>query len=249
VDHFRPKAKVAGDQEPLGYWWLAYEFNNYLLSCRTCNSTYKKNKFPLVEGASRTRFETRDQIAEEARILLDPCLDTLEELVQVDLSNPLVPIGPRPNLTSQVHARVSQTLHFFGVNYQPELTKARIKIVNEVSKAIKAGTPERVRRLAIRYRPNSLVARQMLEARAPAALPTPAEELDWLMRDIYRTLDMVLKLRNAHDTDRLRNDQDELLWSFVFLLADPPYGLLGNVEAFLGDGRTRALVLEKRRQL
>jgi hypothetical protein len=53
----------------------------------------------------------------------------------------------------------------------------------------------------------------------------------------------------AHDTERLRKDQDELLWSFAFLLADPPYGLPNNVESFLVERRIHQFVLEKRRHL
>lgn len=40
VEHFRPKSK---------YWWLAYCYDNYLVSCSVCNSTFKGNKFPLLD--------------------------------------------------------------------------------------------------------------------------------------------------------------------------------------------------------
>jgi hypothetical protein len=33
-----------------GYWWQAYEWENYLLSCRVCNSTWKGNLFPIAEA-------------------------------------------------------------------------------------------------------------------------------------------------------------------------------------------------------
>ena len=39
LDHFRPKGT---------YWWLAYDWSNYVLSCKTCN-TNKGQKFPLKE--------------------------------------------------------------------------------------------------------------------------------------------------------------------------------------------------------
>jgi hypothetical protein len=32
-----------------GYWWLAYEWSNYLLACESCNSRWKQNIFPLAE--------------------------------------------------------------------------------------------------------------------------------------------------------------------------------------------------------
>ncbi|RYU92703.1 HNH endonuclease [Emticicia agri] len=40
VEHFRPKSK---------YWWLAYCYDNYLVSCSVCNSVFKGNKFPLLD--------------------------------------------------------------------------------------------------------------------------------------------------------------------------------------------------------
>ena len=38
VEHYRPKSE---------YWWLAYCYENYLVSCRLCNQKFKKAKFPV----------------------------------------------------------------------------------------------------------------------------------------------------------------------------------------------------------
>src|ERR1044071_9994958 len=54
VEHFRPKAGVrqnltqTTDEYP-GYYWLAYEWSNLLLSCNPCNRRYKKTFFPLLD--------------------------------------------------------------------------------------------------------------------------------------------------------------------------------------------------------
>lgn len=69
VEHYRPKAelKEASDQgtrkatprrrdrtrkyrPPLkpGYWWLAYEWDNWLFACTHCNSAWKGNQFPVA---------------------------------------------------------------------------------------------------------------------------------------------------------------------------------------------------------
>ncbi|MEZ5716002.1 MAG: hypothetical protein R3D85_13040 [Paracoccaceae bacterium] len=39
VEHFRPKSV---------YWWLAYVYDNYLLSCAICNQTFKGDRFALA---------------------------------------------------------------------------------------------------------------------------------------------------------------------------------------------------------
>ena len=60
VDHFRPKnlsKDVSGDiiLED-GYWWLAYDYLNYRLSCEICNRPYgnggKDNFFPIKAGTT-----------------------------------------------------------------------------------------------------------------------------------------------------------------------------------------------------
>ncbi|MBL8228070.1 MAG: hypothetical protein JNL98_06320 [Bryobacterales bacterium] len=237
VDHFRPKARIADEREALGYWWLAYEFGNYLLACRTCNSTYKQNRFPLAPGEERIRFETRHRLAEEARLLLDPCADDIEQLLSVDLTNVLVPVVPKPGLASPAIARVKHTIEFFGMNAQPELTKARMRIAAKVRRALDANQPGKVRALAIRYRPHSLVARQLLERHGEGLLPSPAEEVEWLMRDMKRTLRLTLQLElassHARDQERLRRDRMELLWSFAVLAAGTPGDLQANINAFV----------------
>lgn len=44
VEHFRPKSL---------YWWLAYDFDNYLFSCQICNQIYKKDFFPVTPEIRR----------------------------------------------------------------------------------------------------------------------------------------------------------------------------------------------------
>jgi hypothetical protein len=93
VEHFRPKGELWalpddpddwGEQRPssasvegrkhsvlsdLGYWWLAYEWDNWLLSCSSCNSGWKGSFFP-VAGANRTL--PPDAQAPEEPLLLNP---------------------------------------------------------------------------------------------------------------------------------------------------------------------------------
>ncbi|MPR31794.1 HNH endonuclease [Salmonirosea aquatica] len=44
VEHYRPKSD---------YWWLAYCYENYLVSCAVCNQIHKKDKFPIQGLAMR----------------------------------------------------------------------------------------------------------------------------------------------------------------------------------------------------
>lgn len=54
VDHFRPKGRAErgpGSTATTGYWWLAYIWENLLFACPSCNSSAKKDLFPLDHGS------------------------------------------------------------------------------------------------------------------------------------------------------------------------------------------------------
>jgi uncharacterized protein (TIGR02646 family) len=83
VEHFRPKAGWVQGNENLnkpGYYWLAYEWSNLLLSCEICNQRYKKNYFPLVEGSLRA-LSHNDEVNEENHIFLNPNTEDVEEFI------------------------------------------------------------------------------------------------------------------------------------------------------------------------
>lgn len=85
VEHFRPKSSVAewrgspdifSDVPPAqtiisehGYWWLAFDWNNYSLACKTCNETWKRSLFP-VRLPRKTCVEGVE--TEEEPLLIDP---------------------------------------------------------------------------------------------------------------------------------------------------------------------------------
>lgn len=75
VEHYRPKTAyrtlVDKDKHP-GYWWLAYDWNNLLLSCQVCN-IYKSTFFPLVDETKRDIANKR--IEDEEPLILNPIAD------------------------------------------------------------------------------------------------------------------------------------------------------------------------------
>lgn len=75
VEHYRPKGGYKqNSSEPLqqpGYYWLAYTWDNLLLSCERCNQQYKKNLFPLLDLDTRARSH-HDDITLEQPLLINP---------------------------------------------------------------------------------------------------------------------------------------------------------------------------------
>ena len=75
VEHFRPKGAVratlgAAIRYP-GYYWLAYAWENLLVSCETCNSSCKGSLFPLEDEDKRAQCH-HDPVEEEAPVFIDP---------------------------------------------------------------------------------------------------------------------------------------------------------------------------------
>lgn len=90
VEHFRPKGKSKdGDHD--GYWWLAFEWENYRLAASMPNRK-KGSYFPLRDGSSRV-CHCDECIDSEENCLLDPIkpedcnLITFNEIGEVIPSN------------------------------------------------------------------------------------------------------------------------------------------------------------------
>jgi uncharacterized protein (TIGR02646 family) len=78
VEHYRPKGavrQIAGQhEEHPGYYWLAYDWNNLLVSCAFCNTRHKRNLFPLVDNNARVRSH-HDNIDSEQPLLVNPAIE------------------------------------------------------------------------------------------------------------------------------------------------------------------------------
>jgi len=81
VEHFRPKGKVDESENHLGYWWLAYEWDNLLIACGTCNRSYKKSKFPLLNEKDRAYNKT-DKLDQEKPYLINPLKEDPERFIE-----------------------------------------------------------------------------------------------------------------------------------------------------------------------
>ncbi len=76
VEHFRPKGGYAtadGTLRKPGYYWLAYDWDNLLLSCDECNTGCKRNLFPLKDEDARS-INKRD-VSKEVPLLINPAQD------------------------------------------------------------------------------------------------------------------------------------------------------------------------------
>jgi uncharacterized protein (TIGR02646 family) len=125
VDHFRPKLAITVDGTPLaghsGYYWLAYEWWNFRLSCQRCNRPEKDesdnlhgkaNEFPILDEATRCTTPAGVLNSESPRFL-DPCVEGDCSLLAHSIDGEVKPVasnGTWDNL------RARYTIDRFGLN-------------------------------------------------------------------------------------------------------------------------------------
>ena len=83
VEHFRPKARAdrLNGTIDMGYWWLAWTWENLLFSCPGCNRSAKNDVFPLEAGSVPLVPEEQPP-GKELPTLIDPCGEDPVESIQ-----------------------------------------------------------------------------------------------------------------------------------------------------------------------
>lgn len=98
VEHFRPKTSVRRTKSgprTLGYWWLAYEFENLYFCCSNCNNP-KSDYFPLTFGTVALSESALPSAMTEQALIVDPGFDEPENhLTFARLPNGAYRIAPR----------------------------------------------------------------------------------------------------------------------------------------------------------
>lgn len=121
VEHYRPKGGYQQSaQDPLqnpGYYWLAYDWENLLLSCTLCNQRHKKNLFPLVDPQQRATTH-HDSIAQEQPLFINP-----------SVTNPSTFIGFRQEIPYAIDGNAfgKMTIEALGLNREALNEKRREK--------------------------------------------------------------------------------------------------------------------------
>lgn len=146
VEHFRPKARVAGVKSHPGYWWLAFDPTNFRYCCTYCNSRRldaatgksggKQDQFPLFDESARAYPEESIDKEKEAIVLLDPVVagDTLLLYFGEDGE-----VGPRfPAAASKLLTRVEASIDIYHLNHT-DLIEARLELLNRIRTSVELG--------------------------------------------------------------------------------------------------------------
>lgn len=148
VEHFRPKGEIeeATQSKVPGYYWLAADWSNLLLSCRNCNQKLKHhifgklqketmgkmNQFPLDNGfehiQSHKLYSTTISVEEENRLLINPCIENPEDYFIYDSEGVI-----KPKIASGKEFRMAEKSISVYVLQRMPLVQARKKIYIEIS--------------------------------------------------------------------------------------------------------------------
>ena len=138
VEHYRPKKEVEkwkGEPKRRGYYWLGATWENLLPSCADCNrrrehfdvetgddgpTLGKRAIFPLLDPDDR--WERHDQDNHEAPLLLNPCDDDPEALLQFDEEGL---VAPRAGISTDDRKRAEASIEIYGLN-RPGLVQERL---------------------------------------------------------------------------------------------------------------------------
>lgn len=143
VDHFRPKLSITVDGIKLvghaGYFWLAYEWWNFRLSCQRCNRPEKNdfdvlhgkgNEFPIQVEALRCSLPG-DLLNTEIPRFLDPCVEADCELLAHGIDGEVKPVAP---IGTWEYQRARYTIDKLGFNEwnAPETKKNSWRPLNDL---------------------------------------------------------------------------------------------------------------------
>lgn len=145
VEHYRPKAKITKETTHEGYYWLAYEWSNLLLSCAKCNNK-KRNYFPilgtrvsvpLLNAAGLPdddhRLANSTVFQQEQALLFHPEIDAVEEFFIFKPDGRIEALNANP--------RALKTIEICGLN-RNELVVKRLKVLNELFDSIQVELKE-----------------------------------------------------------------------------------------------------------
>jgi len=154
VEHFRPKGRVdawptaaitddrglaydfdLGEAAANGYFLLAYNRENYLISCKTCNTALKRNFFPIAGNNERPGTQPRDMRGEKPFLIypLGAVDEDPEDLIEFDGVLP-VPIGTR----GHKRRRAQVTIDFFALDRREVLLEERAETILALHLALHA---------------------------------------------------------------------------------------------------------------
>lgn len=124
VDHFRPKKKAIDikNADAGGYWWLAFDWENYRLMGSVGNAK-KGDYFPVKRHKANSHT---DPILDEVSYFLDPCSKDDVKLLNFEETGKAIPTA-NEKAAKWSYIRAKETIEWYDLNYE-DLKEERKRI-------------------------------------------------------------------------------------------------------------------------
>jgi 5-methylcytosine-specific restriction endonuclease McrA len=146
VDHFRPKSGVVEEGSHPGYYWLAFDWTNFRLSCHRANRPRKDSStgetggkaahFPLVDPKGRAWNED-DDLSREVPALLDPTVLTDITMLTFKPDGD-ADLAPSHKGDSVAEFRFELSRQYLHLNW-PTFREERVTLYNKIERTIDRG--------------------------------------------------------------------------------------------------------------
>jgi uncharacterized protein (TIGR02646 family) len=148
IEHYRPKSTVKKKKKQegsayIGYYWLAADWDNLLLSCELCNrkssvvtadgkkiSYGKLDQFPLKDEEQHRCTHHDEDVAKEApyRLLLNPCIDDPGKHLVFKEDGIVQPAETTPGVESEMGRK---SIDVYGL-FRKELVEDRLRLAEDI---------------------------------------------------------------------------------------------------------------------
>jgi hypothetical protein len=185
IDHYRPVC---------AYWWLAFDSDNYRVSCPWANSPEhnalhgwpggKGECFPLLHPA--VRATRKEDLPNERPVILDPCNAQDCELLAFQLDGRPV-LHPNHACNADASYRVEQSKILLNLDH-PAFNSKREQLCRDIAKDVSTyeELPE--------HSPNRITIRASIEGRLAPKAPFSTAARFYL--SLHRNLDWVEEILN-----------------------------------------------------
>lgn len=184
IDHFRPKGKVLGLASHPGYWWLAFDIDNYRYCCNLCNRRTtdsqtrlkggKHEQFPIYDESNRAK-SNQDDYRLEKPMLLDPLVPSDPGLLTWQING-----DPAPRFSvaqnQLFHDRAKISIRVYHLDHH-KLRLRRKKVYNRLKLLVNEG--------------------DLLYAKAVSNQPVLQESLDHVTNDLIEMINDAAELSAA----------------------------------------------------
>lgn len=152
VEHFRPKRKVrawpypgrkpkisynfaTGASWAAGYYWLAYDLENYAAACKPCNTARKANHFPILGSRGAPGADIATLNAAETPLLLFPHGEHGDDPAEYLHFEGILAVPKHAACVQHQRARV--TIDFFSLNDREEIRADRFRVIQSLFFALR----------------------------------------------------------------------------------------------------------------